>query len=59
MMLKRMKVPKTPVLTNYPGLSLRKEEFYMPEDIVVGRSFVIYGRDCLVLDCDDFTKKFY
>ena len=28
MMLKRMKVPKTAVLTHYPGSSLKKEEYY-------------------------------
>lgn len=59
MMLKRMKVPKTAVLTHYPGSSLKKEDYYMPEDIVVGKTINIYGRECLVFDCDEFTKQFY
>ena len=28
--LTRMKLPKVPILTHYPGMSLKKEEFYTP-----------------------------
>jgi len=28
--INRMKLPKVPILTHYPGMSLKKEEFYKP-----------------------------
>jgi hypothetical protein len=59
MMLKKMKVPKTPVLTHYPGMSLKKEDYYLPQDIVVGKTVTIYGRECLIYDCDDATRQWY
>lgn len=59
MMLKKQKVPKTPVLTHYPGMSMREEEYYQPEDIICGKTVKIYGRDCLVFSCDDFTTQWY
>jgi len=34
-------------------MSLRQEEYYMPEDIKCGTVIKIYGRDCEVYDCDD------
>jgi len=27
-----MKLPKEPILTHYPGMSLKKEEYYEPKD---------------------------
>lgn len=32
-LLKRQKLAKRPLLTHYPGMSLKKEEYYGPEDI--------------------------
>lgn len=32
MLLKRKKLAKAPILTHCPGMSLRKEEYYGPED---------------------------
>lgn len=40
-------------------MSLRQEEFYMPADIQCGSTIKIYGRDCQIYDCDDFTKRWY
>lgn len=59
MMLKKMKIPKKAVLTHYPGMSLQKEDYYSPKDILVGSIIHIYGRDFLIYDCDDHTKSWY
>jgi len=40
-------------------MSLKSEEFYGPGDLLCGNKVVIYGRECLIYDCDDFTKKWY
>lgn len=40
-------------------MSLRQEEYYEPKDISCGQTIKIYGRDCLVFDCDEFTKQWY
>lgn len=58
-LLKRQKLPKAPVLTHYPGMSLKKEEYYQPLDLVIGSRVQVYGRDCLVYDCDDFTREWF
>lgn len=59
MLLKRQKLAKTPILTHCPGMSLKKEEYYGPQDLVIGNRVSIFGRDCLIYDCDDFTKDWY
>lgn len=56
MLLKRMQVPKKPVLTHYPGMSLKKEDYYLPEDLVIGRTITVYNRDVLLINCDEFSK---
>ena len=40
-------------------MSLKKEEFYTPKDLIIGNTVMIYNRPCLIHDCDEFTKKFY
>lgn len=59
MLLKRMKLPKEPILTPCPALSLRKEEYYQPADLVLGKTVRVYGRDIMIYDCDPFTKEWY
>jgi hypothetical protein len=59
MLLRRQKLAKKPLLTHCPGMSLKKEEFYEPEDMLTGKQVDIYGRICTIYDCDDFTKQWY
>lgn len=57
--IKKNKLPKVPILTHYPGMSLKKEEFYGPEDLICGQSITIYSRKCLIYNCDASTKRWY
>lgn len=59
MLLKRQKLAKTPILTHCPGMSLKKEEFYTPTDLLIGVKVNIYGRSCLIYDVDDQTRQWY
>jgi hypothetical protein len=59
MLLKRQKLAKQPVLTHYPGLNLKTVDYYMPADIKCGEHMMIWGRNCLVYDVDDFTREWY
>ncbi len=40
-------------------MSLRKEEFYQPEDLTIGQRINIYGRECMIYDCDAFTRDWF
>jgi len=59
LLLRRMKLPKVPILTHYPGMSLKKEEFYGPNDFICGKNVKIFSRDCVIIDCDPFTRSWY
>lgn len=56
MMLKRQKLPKKPIHTHFPGMSLKQEEFYKPEDLQIGSHINIHGREVLISGCNDFTR---
>lgn len=58
-LLKRQKLAKAPILTHVPGMSLRTEDYYLPEDIKCGDVIEIFGRHCFIYDCDDHTKQWY
>jgi len=36
LLLRRSKLPKKPILTHYPGMTLKKEEYYGPKDFICG-----------------------
>lgn len=59
MLLKRQKLAKVPILTHCPGMSLRTEDYYMPEDLRIGENIVIFGRTCQIYDCDASTRIWY
>lgn len=59
MLLKKQRLAKEPILTHYPGMSLKDETYYGPADLMCGCKVKIYGRECLLYDCDDFTKYWY
>lgn len=59
LLLRRKALPKDPFLTHYPGMSLKKEVNYRPEDLICGNKVMVFGRDCLIWDCDEFTKRYY
>jgi hypothetical protein len=59
MLLKKQKLAKTPILTHCPGMSLKEEQFYGPADLMCGNKVTVYGRECLIYDCDAFTTQWY
>jgi len=42
--INKMKLPKVPILTHYPGMSLKKEEYYEPKDLICGQHIKIFSR---------------
>jgi hypothetical protein len=59
LLLKKQKLPKKAIQTCYPGMNMAKEEFYSPSDFNIGNQINVFGRNCIIYDCDDFTKAFY
>lgn len=40
-------------------MSLKKEEYYAPTDFASGELINVFGRECKVIDADDFTKAYF
>ena len=40
-------------------MSLRTEDYYMPEDLKIGSEVVVFGRTCQIYDCDAHTREWY
>ena len=40
-------------------MSLKREEYYSPADFASGELINVFGRECKVVDADDFTKAYY
>lgn len=43
----------------YPGMLEPDPVPYLPEDLLVGGEFHVWGRKLVIYDCDDFTRDFY
>lgn len=56
MLLNRQKLGKQPILTHYPGMSLKREDYYTPNDLMSGNQIHVYGKQLVIVDCDIFTK---
>lgn len=59
LMLHKMKLPKKPQFTYCPGLLTKEDIYYQPKDLILGNFVYVYGRPCRLVDCDDFTRKWY
>jgi len=59
LLLKRSKLAKTPITTHFPGMSLRKEEYYTDADLLLGNVIKVWNRELLLYDCDAFTKHWF
>lgn len=58
-LLKKSFLPIKPNFTYCPGLNIKEEKIYKPEDLIIGNYVSIFNRKCFILDCDDFTKQWY
>lgn len=38
---------------------MKDEEYYGPPDLQCGNKVIVYNRECLIYDCDAFTKNWY
>lgn len=46
-------------MSHTPGQLPRSNNTYTPRDLLLGQKIYVYGRDCLLVDCDPFTRKYY
>lgn len=58
-LLNKRKLPKIPRMIHCPGLETKEEEYYTPKDLILGNYINVYNRKCQIVDCDEFTKKWY
>ena len=58
-LLRKSKLPKKAHMGYCPGLLLPEDEYYYPKDLVLGNYVNVYGRNCRIISCDEFTKKWY
>ena len=54
-----MKLPKKPQFTYCPGLLTKEDVYYTPKDLILGNYVYVFGRPCHIVDCDEFTRKWY
>jgi len=66
LLLKRTKLPKNwqkkPV--DFPAIifdvsDAEVDEYYSPQDLIVGAAINVFGRKFRLLDCDRFTRQYY
>lgn len=59
-LLKKSKLPKKLNFVYCPGLNKENDNnYYKPEDMIIGNSINVFNRDCLIVDCDNFTKEWF
>jgi len=56
---RRAPLRKNPYVNQVPGTVEPEAVFYKPEDLIVGDSISVVGREVVLFDCDDFTRNFY
>ena len=59
LLLRKMKLPKKPQFAYCPGLLKTEDEYYTPKDLFLGNYVFVFGRPCHLVDCDEFTRKWY
>ena len=59
LLLRKSKLPKKAHMTYCPGIEVQEDEYYGPEDLVTGKFIDVYGRNCHIVGCDEFTRKWY
>ena len=58
-LLRKSLLPKKPHMGFCPGLELKEDEYYLPQDLILGNYVNVYGRNCRIISCDEFTKNWY
>ena len=59
-LVKKGKIAKEPIFTHIPGIKTKETEVpYKPNDLLIGNTINIFNRQCLIFNCDDFTKKWF
>jgi len=56
---KKAPLYKENTVTAYPGMLKQDPQPYLPEDMLVGQMFKVWGREFIIYECDDFTRDFY
>jgi len=56
---RRNQLRKNPHINPTPGMLEPKPDLYKPEDLIIGNTINVYGREIFLYACDDFTRQFY
>lgn len=59
MFVKRGRLPKLVSISHYPGMHSGQIEYYHYKDLLIPNKINIYGRECILVSCDEFSKDFY